>query len=98
MYEAYVATLVGVVCGAAAVAALQFSRNLSAAPYAAVHLVAILVMIVLVTLGYDSMPLSVSSSNMASSRMLYILVSWVLFIATMWTYRLLSHPDLKLES
>jgi FtsH-binding integral membrane protein len=90
MYEAYAASLVGVVCGAAAVIALQLTRNLSALPYAAVHLGAILLMIVLVTLGYDSIPFDERYPQAGFSRMLYILVSWIAFVTTMAIYRQLQ--------
>jgi hypothetical protein len=95
MYEVYVATLVGVVCGAAAVAALQFSRNLSALLYAGVHLGAILFMIVLVTQGYDSIPSIQRYPQMGLSRMLYVGVSWLVFIATMGIYRHLHGRPLE---
>ena len=97
MYEAYAAMLVGVVCGGGAIVALMLSRNLTPLPYTAVHITAILVMIALVTLGYDSIPATERHTNVGLSRMVYILVSWMVFVATMWTYRLLSRPSLTLD-
>jgi hypothetical protein len=90
MYEAYAASLVGVVCGAAAVVAIQLSRNLSPVPYTAVHLGAILLMIVLITLGYDSIPFTERYPELGFSRMVYIVVSWLAFVATMAIHRQLQ--------
>jgi formate hydrogenlyase subunit 4 len=87
MYEAYAAMLVGTVCGAAAVLALQISRNLSAIAYTAVHLGTILLMIVLVTFGYDSIPFAERHPQLGISRLLYVAVSWTFFIATMLIHR-----------
>jgi hypothetical protein len=98
MYEAYAAILVGVVCAGAAIAALALARNLAPLPYAAVHVAAILIMIGFVTLGYDSIPTEERYPHLAVSRMLYVVLSWILFVGTLWTYRVLVRQDLKLES
>jgi hypothetical protein len=98
MYEAYAAILVGVVCAGAAIAALTLSRNLAPFPYALVHLTAVLIMISFVTLGYDSIPTAERYPHHAVSRMLYVVLSWVLFVGTLWTYRLVVRQDLTLES
>jgi hypothetical protein len=93
MYEAYAAMLVGVVCGAAAIAALNLSRNLAPLSYTAMHLATIVVMITLVTLGYDSIPVAERYPQAGTSRLLYVVVSWLLFIGTMAVYRHLQSPS-----
>jgi protein-S-isoprenylcysteine O-methyltransferase Ste14 len=97
MYEAYAAMLVGVVCAGGAIAALTLARNLAPLAYTAVHVTTIVVMIVLVTLGYDSIPSVERYPDPGLSRMLYVVVSWMLFVGTLWTYRLLGRPELNLE-
>jgi hypothetical protein len=93
MYEAYAAMLVGVVCAGGAIAALTLARNLAPLPYTAVHVITILVMIAVVTLGYDSIPLEERYFHHGLSRLLYIAVSWLVFTGTLWTYRLLGRAE-----
>jgi hypothetical protein len=93
MLEIYAATLVGVVCGAAAVAALQLSRELAPAPYTAIHVITIVVMIGLVTLGYESIPTIERYADAGLSRMLYVVVSWLAFMLTMLIHRQLQLPS-----
>ncbi len=90
MYEAYVATLVGVVCAAAAIVALNLSRRLDPLPYAVVHLTAVLVMIALVSLGYARIPLVARYPQTVVSSMIYIGVSWLMFVSTLVTYSYLN--------
>jgi hypothetical protein len=97
MYEAYAAMLVGVVCAGGAIGALTLSRNLPPLSYTAVHVTTILIMIAVVTLGYDSIPPAERYPHVGLSRLLYIVVSWVLFVITLWTHRLLGRPELTLE-
>ena len=56
MHEAYAAMLVGIVSAAAAIGALLGSRHLPPLAYTAVHLTASLLMIMLVTFGYEAVP------------------------------------------
>ena len=95
MYEAYVAILVGTVSGAAAIAALHLSRNLSPLPYTAVHLGTILLMIALVTLGYDHIPVGGRYPDTGLSRVLYIVVSWLAFVSTMLIHRTLRGTPIR---
>ena len=90
MYEAYAALLVGVVSAAAAISALICSRCFSPLPYTVVHLTATLVMIVLVTFGYEAVPVSAREAPEYLSRLIYLGVSSVMFFNTMLVHAFLN--------
>ena len=90
MYEAYVAMLVGIISAAAAIAALIGSRHFSPLAYTAVHLTATLVMIVLVTFGYEATPMSARIAPEYISRLIYLGVSSVMFFNTMLVHAFLN--------
>lgn len=90
MYEAYAAVLVGIVSAAAAIAALIGSRRSPPLTYTAVHLTATLVMIVLVTFGYEAVPLSARVAPEYLSRLIYLGVSSVMFFNTMLVHAFLN--------
>ena len=92
MYEAYVAMLIGVVCAATAILALNLSRRLRPLPYAGVHLTAVIVMISLITLGYGKIPAASRHSHVFISNVIYIGVSWAIFVTTLLTYSYLNRP------
>jgi hypothetical protein len=90
MYEAYAAMLVGVVSAAAAIAAMVFSRRLAPLAYTTVHLAAILLMIMLVTFGYETIPLFARMTPVYVSRLIYLGVSSVIFVNTMLIHTFLN--------
>ena len=87
MYECYAATVVGVVCAAGAIAALTVSRSMRPLPYTVVHITAVLIMIALVTTGFDKVPPAARYPQETVSRLLYIAVSWLAFVATLAVHR-----------
>lgn len=92
MYECYAATVVGVVCAAGAIAALAVSRTMRPLPYTVVHITAVLVMIALVTVGFEKVPLAARYPQETVSRLLYIAVSWLAFVGTFAVHRVIQ-PD-----
>ncbi|WP_447977541.1 hypothetical protein [Candidatus Nitrospira bockiana] len=92
MYEAYAATLVGVVSAAVAIWALRLSRSLAPLPYTAVHVAAILIMILLVTWGYAKVPVLHRYPHDLISRLIYIGVSWLMFVNTLVVHWRLNRP------
>lgn len=92
MYEAYAAALVGVVCAAVAISALNASRHLSPLPYATVHVTAMVVMIALITLGYTRIPVAARYPQIVLSNAIYIGTGWLMFVATLLTYSYLNRP------
>ena len=95
MYEAYAALLVGVISAAAAISALIGSRHAAPLAYAAVHLTATLVMIVLVTFGYEAVPVSARVAPEYLSRLIYLGVSSVMFFNTMLVHAFLNRSPQK---
>jgi hypothetical protein len=90
MYEAYAAMLVGIVSAAAAIGALIGSRHLSPLAYTAVHLTATLLMILLVTFGYEAVPAPARIGPEYVSRLIYLGVSSVMFFNTMLVHAFLN--------
>ena len=90
MYEAYAALLIGTVSAAAAIGAMIGSRHLSPLPYTVVHLAAILVMIFLVTFGYEAVPVSLRTAQAHVSRLIYLGVSSLMFVSTMFVHAWLN--------
>jgi hypothetical protein len=90
MYEAYAAMLVGIVSAAAAIGALIGSRHLPPLAYTAVHLTASLLMIMLVTFGYEAVPAPVRIGPEYVSRLIYLGVSSVMFFNTMLVHAFLN--------
>ncbi|HKN85825.1 MAG TPA: hypothetical protein VJV04_03090 [Nitrospiraceae bacterium] len=95
MYEAYAALLVGIVSAAAAIGALIGSRHSSPLAYTAVHLTATLVMIMLVTFGYEAVPMSARVAPEYLSRLIYLSVSSVMFFNTMLVHAFLNRSPKK---
>ncbi|MER3422929.1 MAG: hypothetical protein C4293_06540 [Nitrospiraceae bacterium] len=94
IYEAYAATLVGVVSAGVAIRALTVSRNLAPLHYTVVNLIAILLMIVLVTVGYDTILFTARHPHIIISRLVYIGVSWLIFVKTLVVYSCLNPSGL----
>ena len=90
MYEAYAAMLVGIVSAAAAIAALMGSRHLSPLPYTALHLTATLLMIMLVTFGYEAVPPTARIAPAYISRLIYLGVSSTMFLNTMLVHAFIN--------
>lgn len=90
MYEAYAAMLVGIVSAAAALGALISSRHLPPLPYTIVHLAATLLMILLVTFGYEAVPTAARTAPAYISRLIYLGVSSGMFINTMLVHAFLN--------
>jgi hypothetical protein len=90
MYEAYAAMLVGIVSAAGAIGALIGSRHLSPLFYTAVHLIATLFMIMLVTFGYEAVPPAARTAPAYMSRLIYLGVSSVMFVNTMLIHAVLN--------
>lgn len=90
MHEAYAGMLVGIVSAAAAIGALLGSRRLPPLAYTAVHLIATLLMIVLVTFGYEAVPAPVRTGPEYVSRLIYLGVSSVMFFNTMLVHAFLN--------
>lgn len=90
MYEAYAAMLVGIVSAAAAIGALIGSRHLPPLPFTAVHLTATLLMIMLVTFGYEAIPPAARTAPAHMSRLIYLGVSSVMFVNTMLVHAFLN--------
>lgn len=90
MYEAYAAMLVGIVSAAGAIGALIGSRHLSPLLYTAVHLMATLFMIMLVTFGYEAVPAAARTAPAYMSRLIYLGVSSVMFVNTMLIHAVLN--------
>lgn len=95
MYEAYAALLVGVISAAAAISALIGSRHAAPLAYTAVHLTATLVMIVLLTFGYEAVPVSARVAPEYLSRLIYLGVSSVMFFNTMLVHAFLNRSPQK---
>jgi len=93
MYEAYAAMLVGIVSAAAAIGALIGSRHLSPLAYTAVHLTATLLMIALVTFGYEAVPAPARTGPDYISRLIYLGVSSVMFFNTMLVHAFLNQSE-----
>ncbi len=93
MYEAYAAMLVGIVSAAAAIGALIGSRHLPPLPYTTVHLTATLFMIMLVTFGYDAVPAAAHTAPAYMSRLIYLGVSSVMFVSTMFVHAFLNRSN-----
>lgn len=93
MYEAYAAMLVGVVSAAAAIGALIVSRRLPPLAYTAVHLMATLLMIILVTFGYEAVPAPVRTGPEYVSRLIYLSVSSVMFFSAMLVHAFLNRTN-----
>jgi hypothetical protein len=90
MYEAYAAMLVGIVSAAAAIGALMGSRHLSPLLYTAVHLTVTLLMIGLVTFGYEAVSPDARIAPAYLSRLIYLGVSSVMFINTMLVHAFIN--------
>lgn len=90
MYEAYAAMLVGIISAAAAIGALLGSRQLSPLLYTSVHLAATVLMIMLVTFGYEAVPSTARIAPVYISRLIYLGVSSVMFLNTMLVHAFLN--------
>lgn len=90
MYEAYAAMLIGIVSAAAAIGAMIGSRHLSPLLYTAVHVAATLAMILLVTFGYEAVPVSARTEPVHVSRLIYLAVSSLMFVNTMLIHAFLN--------
>ena len=90
MHEAYTAMLVGVVSAAVAIGAMLFSRHLAAAAYTVVNLTAVFLMIALVTCGYETIPPFSRTASVHVSRLIYLVVSSLMFVNTMLIHAFLN--------